>query len=123
MVYVERLPEEQQMTSGLFLPTKEQPRMHVCKVVSIGSGREGESGHVTPNDALNVGDLVYVKDPYGIGPRDDEFAGRRFSFVRYTSICGIIPNSQAFEDAARAAGKIQADFDKAAAGGGGGLVF
>lgn len=57
------------------------------------------------------------------GPRDDEFAGRRFSFVRYTSICGIIPNSQAFEDAARAAGKIQADFDKAAAGGGGGLVF
>lgn len=32
MVYVERLPEEQQMTSGLFLPTKEQPRMHVCKV-------------------------------------------------------------------------------------------
>lgn len=32
MVYVERLPEEQQMASGLFLPTKENPRMHVCKV-------------------------------------------------------------------------------------------
>jgi hypothetical protein len=32
MVYVERLPEAQQMTSGLFLPGKENPRMHVCKV-------------------------------------------------------------------------------------------
>lgn len=32
MVYVERLPEEQQMTSGLFLPAKTNPRMHVCKV-------------------------------------------------------------------------------------------
>ncbi|CAN0441877.1 unnamed protein product, partial [Discosporangium mesarthrocarpum] len=87
MVYVERLPEEQQMSSGLFLPTKENPRMHVCKVVSLGHGREGESGHITPNASLKPGDLVYVKDPFGIGPRDDEFSGKKFSFVRYSSIC------------------------------------
>lgn len=36
MVYVERLPDEQQMTSGLFLPTQENPRMHICKVPKIG---------------------------------------------------------------------------------------
>ncbi|CAM9611827.1 unnamed protein product [Ectocarpus sp. 12 AP-2014] len=120
MVYVERLPEEQQMTSGLFLPAKANPRMHVCKVVSVGNGREGESGHVTPNDAVKPGDLVFVKDPYGIGPRDDEFAGKKFSFVRFTSICAIIPNSEDFENAAREAGKLQAEIDKAA---GSGLVF
>ncbi|CAM9840598.1 unnamed protein product [Ascophyllum nodosum] len=114
MVYVERLPEEQQMASGLFLPTKANPRMHVCKVISLGHGREGESGHVTPNDQVKPGDLVYVKDPFGIGPRDDEFAGKKFSFVRYTSICAVIPDSQDYEDAARQAGKMQEDIEKAA---------
>lgn len=37
------------------------------QVLSMGEGREGESGHVTPNEAVKPGDLVYVKDPYGIG--------------------------------------------------------
>lgn len=37
------------------------------QVVSVGSGREGESGYTSPNDAVKAGDLVYVKDPYGIG--------------------------------------------------------
>eukprot|EP00903_Cladosiphon_okamuranus_P007982 g7704.t1 len=121
MVYVERLPEEQQMASGLFLPSKENPKMNVCKVISVGGGREGESGHVTPNDAVKPGDLVFVKDPYGIGPRDDEFAGKKFSFVRYTSICAVIPDSEDFEAAAREAGKVQEEMNNAA--GSGGLVF
>lgn len=33
----------------------------------MGRGREGESGHVSPSDAVKPGDLIYVKDPYGIG--------------------------------------------------------
>lgn len=44
MVYVERLPEEQQMASGLFLPTKENPRMHVCKVISFENTADGMVG-------------------------------------------------------------------------------
>lgn len=56
------------------------------------------------------------------GPRDDEYAGKKFSFVRYTSICAVIPDSEDFEAAAREAGKMQAEIDKAA-GSGGGLVF
>ncbi|CAM9179726.1 unnamed protein product [Laminaria digitata] len=122
MVYVERLPEEQQMTSGLFLPSKADPRMHVCKVVSVGNGREGESGHISPNDAVQPGDLVFVKDPFGIGPRDDEFAGKKFSFVRLTSIFAVIPDSKEYEEAAREAGALQAEIEKAA-GAGSGLVF
>lgn len=56
-----------------------------------------------------------------VGPRDDEFAGKKFSFVRYTSICAVIPDSEDFEAAAREAGKMQEEMDKAA--GSGGLVF
>ncbi|KAG5191883.1 hypothetical protein JKP88DRAFT_274868 [Tribonema minus] len=105
MVYVERLPEAQQMTSGLFLPGKENPRMHVCKIVSLGQGREGESGTLVENAGLKPGDLVYVKDPWGIGPKDDEFSNHKFSFVRYQNICAVIPNSDAYEASARAAGE------------------
>lgn len=112
MVYVERLPEAQQMSSGLFLPGKENPRMHVCKVVSIGQGREGESGTQLENSGISVGDLVYVKDPWGIGPKDDEFSNRKFSFVRYQNICAVIPNSQEFEDKARAAGDAEKEMAK-----------
>ncbi|CAM9384785.1 unnamed protein product [Chrysoparadoxa australica] len=108
MVYVERLPDEAQTSSGLFIPGKEQPRMNICKVVSFGEGREGENGHVVDNMGLNVGDLVYVKDPYGIGPRDEEFGNRKFSFVRYSSIAAVIPSSGALEADARAAAEISA---------------
>jgi hypothetical protein len=78
--------------------------MHVCKVLSIGGGREGENGTVIPNEGVGVGDLVYVKDPWGIGPRDDEFANRKFSYVRYTSICARVPDDDgSFEANARKA--------------------
>lgn len=43
-----------------------------AQVISVGGGREGESGHVTPNDAVKPGDLVFVKDPYGIGEKGRE---------------------------------------------------
>lgn len=38
----------------------------------MGAGREGESGHVTPNDSVKPGDLVFVKDPFGIGKFCDD---------------------------------------------------
>ncbi|CAN0211932.1 unnamed protein product [Phaeothamnion confervicola] len=114
LVYVERIPEEAKMSSGLLLPGKENPRMHVCKVISIGSGREGESGIVVPNAGIQPGDLVYVKDPWGIGPRDDEFSFRKFSFVKYQNICAVLPNSRRFEDDARAAAADKAAAERAA---------
>ena len=79
--------------------------MHVCKVVSVGPGREGENGNLVPSSEVKVGDLVYVKDPWGIGPKDDEFSNRKFSFVRYESICAVLPDEGgSFEASARAAG-------------------
>eukprot|EP00612_Vaucheria_litorea_P000592 CAMPEP_0171459054 /NCGR_PEP_ID=MMETSP0945-20130129/4487_1 /TAXON_ID=109269 /ORGANISM="Vaucheria litorea, Strain CCMP2940" /LENGTH=147 /DNA_ID=CAMNT_0011984987 /DNA_START=124 /DNA_END=567 /DNA_ORIENTATION=- len=112
MVYVERLPEAQKMTSGLFLPSKTNPKMHVCKVVSMGPGREGESGNLVPNSGIKPGDLVYVKDPWGIGPKDDEFSNRKFSFVRFENICALVPESEEYEAEARAAGVQQLELEQ-----------
>ncbi len=54
MVYVERLPDASKLASGLFLPEKEAPRMHICRVLSVGQGRETESGELVPNQGIKV---------------------------------------------------------------------
>ncbi len=54
MVYVERLPDTSKLASGLFLPGNEMPSMHVCRVLSVGQGRETESGELVPNQGIKV---------------------------------------------------------------------
>jgi hypothetical protein len=39
---------------------------------------------------MNPGDLVYIKQPWGIGPRDDVWEQRKFSFVRAKDILSRI---------------------------------
>ncbi|KAJ8612147.1 hypothetical protein CTAYLR_002464 [Chrysophaeum taylorii] len=94
LVYVERLPPPETSEGGLFLVVPEDPPMHLARVVSVGTGLEGEAGHVTPND-LSPGDLVYLKYPWGIGPRDEQTGGgddeiRRFSFIRYQDVAAVV---------------------------------
>eukprot|EP01084_Bolivina_argentea_P183184 316150_1 len=105
MVYVERLPDTSKLASGLFLPGNEMPRMHICRVLSVGQGREAENGSLVPNQGIKVDDLVYVKDPWGIGPRDEEISGQKFSFVRYSSICAKIPDKDGSFEMARRGGE------------------
>lgn len=67
----------------------------------------------------NLGFYIFPRTSccaYMAGPRDDEFSGRKFSFVRYSSICAILPNSEAYEEAARSAGALQAELSKATGG-------
>lgn len=64
IVVVSQYRKYQYRCVHLFLPWVLIARL---QVVSTGHGREGESGNLTPNAAINIGDLVYVKDPYGIG--------------------------------------------------------
>jgi co-chaperonin GroES (HSP10) len=52
IVLVERLPEVERRSSGLFIPGKENPRMHVGRVISTGSGNVGESGKIAPNTVI-----------------------------------------------------------------------
>ena len=49
----------------------------------MGPGREEENGMIAPMADVRVGDVVIAKNPWGIGPKDEETAdGRKFSFMR-----------------------------------------
>ena len=79
---VERLEPPTQTQGGLFLPSTDQDPLHMVRIVSIGSGLVGESGVLTQIENLKAGDVAMVKQPWGIGPRDERLEGRKFSFIR-----------------------------------------
>lgn len=46
--------------------------------------------HQNTHKGLEVGDVAYTKQPWGIGPRDDIWEGRKFSFVRHNDVLARI---------------------------------
>lgn len=91
MVLVERIQGKPQKESGLFIPEEDLPRLHLCTVLSLGPGKEEENGFVTDMPNVAVGDTVLAKNPWGIGPKDEETAdGRKLSFMRSQDIAAII---------------------------------
>ena len=72
LVYVERIAPPETTGGGIFLVAPEDPPMHVAKVISVGPGLEGESGHVSENKGVKPGDYVFCKWPWGIGPKDEQ---------------------------------------------------
>ena len=48
MVLVERIQGKAKKESGLFVPDDELPTLHLCKVLSMGPGREEENGMIAP---------------------------------------------------------------------------
>jgi co-chaperonin GroES (HSP10) len=60
-------------------------------VVSVGPGREEENGMIAPMPDISVGDIVIAKNPWGIGPKDEETSdGKKFSFMRSQDIAAIV---------------------------------
>mmetsp|Transcript_15431 Transcript_15431/g.20361 ORF Transcript_15431/g.20361 Transcript_15431/m.20361 type:complete len:162 (+) Transcript_15431:64-549(+) len=92
MVLVERIQGKPKTESGLFVPDDDQPALHLCKVLSMGSGREEENGLVAPMpEGMKVGDIVIAKNPWGIGPKDEETPdGKKMSFMRSQDIAAIV---------------------------------
>eukprot|EP00531_Pseudo-nitzschia_arenysensis_P016650 CAMPEP_0116120866 /NCGR_PEP_ID=MMETSP0329-20121206/3397_1 /TAXON_ID=697910 /ORGANISM="Pseudo-nitzschia arenysensis, Strain B593" /LENGTH=167 /DNA_ID=CAMNT_0003614651 /DNA_START=80 /DNA_END=583 /DNA_ORIENTATION=+ len=96
MVLVERLQKKKGPSDveeeGLFVPDSEINRYHLCKVLSKGAGREEENGMVAPNiNNLEVGDLIIAKNPWGIGPKDEELAdGTKLSYMREIDIAAKV---------------------------------
>ena len=92
MVLVERLQKRKApQDSGegaLYVPDEDLPRLHLCRVLSVGPGREEENGSVAPDlDGIKPGDLIIAKDPWGIGPKDEELAdGTKLSYMRSMNI-------------------------------------
>ena len=37
-----------------------------------------------------VGDVVYIRDPWGIGPKDQQYGERCFSFHKAVQITGVV---------------------------------
>ena len=100
MVLVERIQGKPKADSGLYIPDDDLPRLHLCRVMSVGKGREEENGMVAPMlTELKPGDVVIAKNPWGIGPKDEELEdGRKLSFMRYQDIAALITGGLASED-------------------------
>lgn len=91
MVLVERIQGKPKTQGGLFVPQEDLPRLHLCKVISMGPGREEENGSVATMPDMKIGDVVVAKNPWGIGPKDEETAdGKKLSFMRSQDIAAVL---------------------------------
>ena len=91
MVLVERIQGKPKTDSGLFVPRDNLPKLHLCKVISMGPGREEENGRIAPMPNIKKGDIVIAKNPWGIGPKDEETTdGKKLSFMRSQDIAAVV---------------------------------
>lgn len=91
MVLVERIQGKPKTDSGLFVPQEDLPKLHLCRVLSIGTGREEENGIIASMPKIKVNDIIVAKNPWGIGPKDEETVdGKKLSFMRSQDIAALI---------------------------------
>ena len=99
-ILVERYNAPLQTSTGLFLPKVDgKDQKHVAKVLSVPTyGLESEQGRIQGPEEVcpyKVGDVVYVRDPWGIGPKDQQVGERCFSFHKSGQITGVIRRAAA----------------------------
>lgn len=96
MILVERFSAAEKTDFGLFLPKIDgKDQKHVGKVLSVPTsyGLESEQGRLQTIEEIapyKVGDIVYIQDPWGIGPKDQTVGQRCFSFHKAAHILGKI---------------------------------
>lgn len=91
MVLCERIQGKPKTDSGLFVPDDDLPRLHLCRVLSLGPGREEENGSIAPMPDIQIGDVVIAKNPWGIGPKDEETTdGKKLSYMRSQDIAAVV---------------------------------
>lgn len=99
MVLVERIQGKPPKDSGLYVPQEDLPRLHLCKVLAMGPGREEENGMVAPMPDIKVGDYIIAKNPWGIGPKDEETpAGKKISYMRSQDIAALVTGGLSADD-------------------------
>lgn len=87
MLLVERIKVEERKASGLLVEYKEgdnDSKRHFAKVLDISPQLKEQPNY---DGVIKVGDVVYVTDPWGIGPKDiisDD--KRQFSIVRASKV-------------------------------------
>ena len=91
MVLVERIQGKPKTDGGLFVPQEDLPKLHLCRVISMGQGREEENGRIAPMPDIKPGDIIVAKNPWGIGPKDEETnSGKKLSFMRSQDIAAVL---------------------------------
>lgn len=101
MILVERYSAPESTVTGIYLPPgpEGKDRRHLGQVLGIPSyGLESEQGRLQAMNeliacgepALKVGDVVYLKDDWGIGPKNIEVGERKFSFHKALNVIGIV---------------------------------
>ena len=57
----------------------------------MGPGREEENGSIAPMPDIKPGDIIVAKNPWGIGPKDEETnSGKKLSFMRSQDIAAVL---------------------------------
>jgi len=65
----------------------------------MGPGREEENGMIAPMPNIEVGDIVIAKNPWGIGPKDEETPdGRKLSFMRSQDVSAKVDGKLLVEE-------------------------
>jgi co-chaperonin GroES (HSP10) len=65
----------------------------------MGPGREEENGMVVPMPDIKVGDVVVAKNPWGIGPKDEEtINGKKLSYMRAQDIAAVVTDGLVQEE-------------------------
>jgi co-chaperonin GroES (HSP10) len=91
MVLVERIQGRPKTESGLFVPDADLPKLLLCRVLSVGPGEEAENGRILPMPNIKPGDVIISKNPWGIGPKDEETVdGKKLSFMRARDIVALV---------------------------------
>ena len=99
MVLVERIQGRPKTESGLFVPDVDLPKLLLCRVISVGPGEEAENGRILPMPNIKPGDVVISKNPWGIGPKDEETVdGKKLSFMRARDIAAVVEGGLEPED-------------------------
>lgn len=91
MVLVERIQGRPKLESGLYVPDVDLPKLLLCRVLSVGPGEEAENGRILPMPDIQPGDVIIAKNPWGIGPKDEEgIDGKKLSFMRAKDIVAVV---------------------------------
>ena len=99
MVLCERIQGKPPTESGLYVPQNDLPKFHLCRVLAVGPGREEENGLIAPMPDISVGSIVIAKNPWGIGPKDEETSdGKKLSYMRSQDIAAVIPGGLVNDD-------------------------
>eukprot|EP01035_Chromulina_nebulosa_P019706 gene19706-25631_t len=100
MILVERFNAPERTSAGILLPKIEgKDKKQTAKVIAIGKnyGLESEQGRLQSLDEIvscKVGDIVFIRDPWGIGPKEIQVNERCFSFHKAVHILAVVQSNR-----------------------------